>query len=98
MSKDMEKATEAWRNCLETYELLKEKHEVFCQAAYGVKLDLAGPGLKEALHRLFHKRRFSMFLEDLQYEDFRKGGISQLMPPKSSSGKSKRSPSFGSEE
>lgn len=70
-----------WSAVLKAYEDLKEKHKVFCMSAERVDLDQAGPGLREALQRLFHKRRFGMFLEDLLYEDFRKGGLSQLVPP-----------------
>jgi len=77
----MEKVTETWRAVLEAYKNLKENHEVFCKTAEGVDLNQAGPGLREALQMLYHKRKFMIFLEDLMYEDFRKGGTDRLLPP-----------------
>jgi hypothetical protein len=77
----MKELAEKWREVLDAYAHLKDKHEVFCKEAVGADLDMAGPGLREALQRLFHKRRFAIFLEDLVYEEHRKGGISQLVPP-----------------
>lgn len=77
----MRELTEKWREVLDAYALLRDKHEEFRREAEGVDLNMAGPGLREALQRLFHRRRFPMFLEDLLYEDHRKGGISQLVPP-----------------
>jgi hypothetical protein len=82
---NLHKATEAWRAVIEAYLDLREKHKVFCTAASQVEPDFAGPGLQEAMQRLFHRRNFSMFMEDLLFEDHRKGGVSQLTPPKSSS-------------
>jgi hypothetical protein len=82
--KNLVKATDAWRDVIDAYQDLREKHKVFCTAASQVKLDFAGPGLSEAMQRLFHRRNFSMFMEDLLFEDHRKGGVSQLTPPKSS--------------
>jgi len=77
----MEKIVESWRAVLEAYENLKKCHEVFCKTAEGVDLDQAGPGLGLALQMLYHKRKFMIFLEDLMYEDFRKGGLTRLVPP-----------------
>lgn len=77
----MRELAEKWREVLDAYILLKDKHEEFCREAVGVDLNMAGPGLRESLQRLFHKRRFSMFLEDLMYEEHRKGGTSHLVPP-----------------
>ena len=94
--KELETATEAWRKTLEAYILLKESHGEFRKVAEGIHLDFAGPGLSEAMQRLFHKRNFTLFLEDLQYQDQTKGGVSQLMPPTSSSAKKK--PKFSSTE
>lgn len=82
--KQMAEATERWRAVLVAYKTLQDRHKVFCTAAELVELDYAGPGLSEALVRLFHRRSFQMFMEDLMFEDFRKGGVSQLTPPKSS--------------
>lgn len=81
---DVAKMTEAWRDVLDAYQSLKDTHETFRMTAVDANQDFAGPGLQEALARLFHKRKFSIFLEDLLFEDHRKGGVSQLVPPESS--------------
>ena len=94
--KGVKTATEAWRDVLDAYLDLREKHKVFATAASQIQLDFAGPGLQEALQRLFHKRNFTMFMEDLLYEDHRKGGVAQLTPPKSSS--AKKQPTFAKTE
>jgi len=87
--KQVVEVTKKWREVLKAYQSLKDVHEAFRMAAEGINLDFAGPGLQEALVRLFHRRRFNMFLEDLLFEDFRKGGVSQLVPPKESTEKKK---------
>jgi hypothetical protein len=92
----VEDAAEKWREVIEVYLDLQEKHKVFCTAALQFHLDFAGPGLSEAMQRLYHKRNFTIFLEDLMYEDHRKGGVSQLLPPKSSS--AKKQPKFAETE
>ena len=79
--KKVQKVEETWRDVLSAYENLKQKHEVFCKAAVGVNLDFAGPGLREALQLLLHKRRWSHFVEDLVFQDFKQGGLSLLTPP-----------------
>jgi hypothetical protein len=94
--KKVKEATEAWREVLEGCEDLREKHEVFRTAASQIHLDFAGPGLSEAMQRMFHKRNFTMFMEDYLYEHHRKGGVSHLTPPKSSS--AKKQPTFAETE
>ncbi|MHA2086269.1 MAG: hypothetical protein ACXABD_21200 [Candidatus Thorarchaeota archaeon] len=85
----VKEATERWRDVLEAYLDLREKHKVFATAASLAHLDFAGPGLQVAMSMLFHKRNFTMFMEDLLYEDHRQGGVTRLTPPKSSAGKKK---------
>lgn len=85
--KQLAEATERWRAVLVAYKTLQDRHKVFSTAAEPIHLDFAGPGLSEAMARLFHKRNFQMFMEDLMFEDFRKGGVTQLTPPKSSTEK-----------
>ena len=96
MDKKVKKATEKWRVVLEMCEDLRKKHEDFCTAASGIHLDFAGPGLSEAMQRMFHKRNFTMFMEDYLYEHHRKGGVDHLRPPKSSS--VKKQPKFAETE
>jgi len=74
-------ATEQWRDVLEAYQVLREKHKDFCTAAGLVHLDFAGPGLQVAMSMLFHKRNFNLFMEDLLYEEHRMGGVARLTPP-----------------
>jgi hypothetical protein len=93
----VEPATEAWRDVLEAYLDFKEKFGVFCTEASGLHIDFAGPGLQTAIQMLYHKRNFTIFVEDLLHEDQRQGGVSRLMPPQSSSGKKDKKPSFSGE-
>ena len=81
MTNQVVEVEECWREVLDAYEILKIKHENFCKTAEGIDLDLAGPGLRDALQLLFHRRRFSMFIEDLTLTEFRRGGLSTLVPP-----------------
>lgn len=87
LTKVVNKCTEDWRAFLDGYAKLKELHEAFRISAKEIPLDHAGPGLKVALRMLFHKRRFNIAIEDLLYEDFRRGGLSRLTPPESSTEK-----------
>jgi hypothetical protein len=91
MSKQqVENATDAWRDVLDAYQNLKDAHANFQTTAEGINPDFTGPGLRRATRLLFHKRRFSMFLEDLLYEDHRNGGVSLLQVPPKTSPKGKK--------
>jgi hypothetical protein len=95
--KMMKKATETWRDVLEAYKDFKDKFGVFRTETALLHPDFAGPGLQVAMQMLFHKRNFAIFVDDLIHEDERHGGVSRLMPPKSSSGKKDKKPSFSEE-
>jgi len=78
-----------WREVIGTYLKLKKLHGQFVQEANGFLLDHLGPELQKVFQMRLHKRRFSIFLEDLLHWETTKGNLNELTPkpPKDSTSK-----------
>jgi len=69
------------RNLVKAYKSLKTLHERFVRETGDSCMDFAGPELQTAMQLSLHKRtRFTLFMEDLVYEDFRHGGVDRITP------------------
>lgn len=69
------------RNLVKGYKSLKSLHERFVRETEDSCMDFAGPELQTAMQLSFHKRlRFTLFIEDIVYEDFRQGGLDRVTP------------------